>query len=225
MVKFKEGVRWVVIVSIISLVPQLSYSKITQKYKDSKLVIIKRGDTLWDLAGYYYQHPYLWPTFKKYNIFTDPHWIYPGEKLAISRERATQITALLEAKIKELKAEKEKDKNRIAELELEIKKLKGSADEMAAQMLGGDVLRNLVTHKEDEILQLKKEVSSSEEENDMLKSAILELQMKMVESQATINMQTQQIEELIRSRNIALNAGYFLGFAAISTILAGKVVK
>ncbi|MFH1563509.1 MAG: LysM peptidoglycan-binding domain-containing protein [Nitrospirota bacterium] len=212
-------------VSIIIASSGVSYSKITPKYKDSELVIIKKGDTLWDLSEYYYRHPYLWQRFKEYNIFTNPHWIYPGEKLAIGRQKATQITILLEEKIKELKTEKEKDKNRIAELELEIKKLKGSAEDMAAQMLGGDVLRNLVTHKEDEIMQLKKEVSSGEEENDMLKSAMLELQMKLVESQSTINMQTHQIEELTKTRNIALNAGYFLGFAAISTILAGKVVK
>ncbi|MDI6736387.1 MAG: LysM peptidoglycan-binding domain-containing protein [bacterium] len=212
-------------VSIIFVSPGVSYAKITPKYRDSKLVIIKKGDTLWDLAGYYYHHPYLWQEFKEYNIFTDPHWIYPGEKLAIDSKKATQISILLEKKVKELKAEKEKDEKRIDELELEIKRLKGSAENMAAQLLGEDVIRNLVTHKEDEIMQLKKEVTSSEEKNDMLKSAILELQMKMVESQATINMQTKQIEELTNTRNIALNAGYFLGFAAVSTILAGKVVK
>ncbi len=212
-------------ISILLTSPGISYSKITPRYKDSKLVIIKKGDTLWDLSEHYYRHPYLWPRFKEYNIFTDPHWIYPGEKLAISSQKVTQISILLEKKVKELKAEKEKDKKRINELELEIKRLKGSAENMAAQLLGEDVIRNLVTHKEDEIMQLKKEVASSEEENDMLKSAILELQMKMVESQATINMQIQQIEELTNARNIALNAGYFLGFAAISTILAGKMVK
>jgi hypothetical protein len=38
-------------------------------------------------------------------------------------------------------------------------------------------------------------------------------------------MQAQQIESLIKTKNIALNAGYFLGFAVISTILASKVVK
>ncbi len=219
MVKFKKlrvVISSILGVSIIIASPGVSYSKITQKYKDSQIVIIKKGDTLWDLAGYYYQHPYLWPQFKKYNLFTDPHWIYPGEKLAISTKRAKQICSLLEMKIKELQGEKEKDKSRISELELEIKKLRDSA---------GEMVKDLITQKENEMLKVQQQISSGEEENDMLKSAILELQIKLVESQSTINMQAQQIESLVKTKNVALNASYFVGFAVISTILAGKVVR
>ncbi|MEW6095555.1 MAG: LysM peptidoglycan-binding domain-containing protein [bacterium] len=232
MVKFKKlrvVVSSILGVSIVFASPGVSYSKITQKYKDSEIIIIKKGDTLWDLAGYYYQHPELWPQFKDYNIFTDPHWIYPGEKLAIGRKEAKKLCSLLELKIKELQEEKQRDKSKIEELELEIKRLKESAEEMGIQIRGTEHqrvgLRNLISQKENEILKLQQEISSGEEENDMLKSAILELQIKLVESQATINMQTQQIEELVKTKNIALNAGYFLGFAVISTLLANKVVK
>jgi hypothetical protein len=227
--KLRVAVSSILGVSIIFTSPGISYSKITPKYKDSELIIIKKGDTLWDLAAYYYNSPWLWPRFKKYNFFTDPHWIYPGEKLAIGRKKAKKICALLEQKIKELEKEKAKDAERIIKLREEIKRLKASAEEMAAKIMGTERaevgLRDLISQKENEILQLQQQIASGEEENDMLKSAILELQIKLVESQSTINMQAQQIESLIKTKNIALNAGYFLGFAVISTILASKVVK
>ncbi|MEW6607869.1 MAG: LysM peptidoglycan-binding domain-containing protein [bacterium] len=213
MVKIKRAVIWILVASMVSVTPGVSYSKITQKYKDSDLIIIKKGDTLWDLAGYYYRQPYLWPKFKQYNIFTDPHWIYPGEKLAIGREKASQLCAVLQAKINEMEKEKEKNQQKISELELEIKRLKDEG------------LVVLLQQKESELVKIQQQVSSKDEENEMLKSAILELQMKLVESQATINMQAQQIDQLIKVKNVALNAGYFLGFAVISTLLAGEVVK
>lgn len=203
-------------VSLIISSPGISYSKITPKYKDSELIVIKKGDTLWDLAGYYYKYPYRWPQFKKYNFFTDPHWIYPGEKLAIGKDKAKEIRAMLEGKIKKLEEEKLRDKNKINELELEIKKLRDSAGELAA---------HLIDQKESEISQLRQEISSGEEENIMLKSAMLELQIKLSESQMMISLQQQQIQEMVKIKNIALNTSYFVGFALISTILAGKVVR
>merc|ERR1712098_743897 len=50
---------------------------------NTKLVAVKEGDTLWDLAKEYLIDPALWKEFKKYNDFTDPNLIYPGEKLRI----------------------------------------------------------------------------------------------------------------------------------------------
>lgn len=214
--KLRGLISSILVVSIIFTSPGISYSKITQKYKDSEIIIIKKGDTLWDLAKRYYKSPYLWPKFKKYNIFTDPNWIYPGEKLAIGRKKAEKLCSTLRAKLKELQREKARDKARIKELELQIKKLKESALEN---------VKELILQKENEIAKLRQKISSQEEENDMLKSAILELQMKLVESQATIDMQAEEIEDLIKTNNIILNASYFLGFAVISTLLASKVVR
>ncbi|NIA23129.1 MAG: LysM peptidoglycan-binding domain-containing protein [Proteobacteria bacterium] len=42
---------------------------------------VKKGDTLWDIAGYYLNNPFLWPEVYELNKdkIENPHWIYPGQ--------------------------------------------------------------------------------------------------------------------------------------------------
>jgi hypothetical protein len=55
---------------------------------------VRRGDTLWDITGFYYGNPWEWPRVWSFNPeITNPHWIYPddavrlrGEGLAASAE-------------------------------------------------------------------------------------------------------------------------------------------
>ncbi len=46
---------------------------------------VKKGDTLWDIAGFYYQNPFLWPYIWRANLekIEDPHWIYPEQLFVI----------------------------------------------------------------------------------------------------------------------------------------------
>jgi len=46
---------------------------------------VKEGDTLWDIAGFYYQNSFLWPYIWRANLtnIADPHWIYPDQNFVI----------------------------------------------------------------------------------------------------------------------------------------------
>jgi len=47
--------------------------------------VVKKGDTLWDLAGHYLESPWVWPALYTINdsLIADPHWIFPGQRLLI----------------------------------------------------------------------------------------------------------------------------------------------
>lgn len=50
----------------------------------AKSYIVKRDDTMWDLAGSYLGDPFLWQEIWQVNRqIQDPHWIYPGDRLII----------------------------------------------------------------------------------------------------------------------------------------------
>ncbi len=47
---------------------------------------VRRGDTLWDLSGYYYGNSWNWPKVWSYNPqVSNPHWIYPGDQVRMKQ--------------------------------------------------------------------------------------------------------------------------------------------
>ena len=60
------------------------YQAPTSYPEGTAIHIIVEGDTLWDLAGRYFENPFLWPQLWDANRYVEnPHLIYPGDPLSI----------------------------------------------------------------------------------------------------------------------------------------------
>ncbi len=59
------------------------------------LITIVKGDTLWHLAIKHLDSARSWPEFKKYNTFTNPDRIYPGEMMRIPAEEVEEMIEVM----------------------------------------------------------------------------------------------------------------------------------
>lgn len=105
------------------------------------LIEIVKGDTLWDLCQEHLKDPLQWRELSKYNDFTNPHLIYPGEKLRIPLSMAKEALTITEDELATQQAELEKLRTELAEseatrdkLEAEISGLNENMSKLKAQL-------------------------------------------------------------------------------------------
>ena len=108
---------------------------------DTILITVEKGDTLWDLCQEHLKDPLRWRELSKYNDFTNPHLIYPGEQLRIPLSMAKDAVEIAEGELQQQREELEKLKTELSEseatrdkLEAEIKALNANSLKLEAQL-------------------------------------------------------------------------------------------
>lgn len=91
--------------------------------EDTKLITIEKGDTLWDLCKKHLEDPLKWRELSKYNDFTNPNLIYPGEKLRIPLAMAKEVEKDAQEDLEKQHEELEKLRTELAESEAKREQL------------------------------------------------------------------------------------------------------
>src|SRR5678815_2848500 len=81
--------------------PAPTFTNSTPLAADEVEHVVKKGDTLWDIAKEYLKDPFKWPEVFRRNsdIVENPHWIYPGENIRIPRgEVKPEVLARIDTK-------------------------------------------------------------------------------------------------------------------------------
>ena len=97
--------------------------------EDTVLITIEKGDTLWDLCQAHLKDPLRWRELSKYNDFTDPHLIYPGEKLRIPISMIPDI-------IEEAGKKVEIDRDELEKLRAELEESEATREKLTGQIKG-----------------------------------------------------------------------------------------
>src|SRR5690606_17667961 len=112
-----QGLRTGVAVALLTVATYAAAQGVRGDHPDT--YVVKRGDTLWDIAGKFLQRPWLWPEIWQANPqINNPHLIYPGDVISLAylnrvavdpgpREEAQPIDAIplsdVEAFLKDLR--------------------------------------------------------------------------------------------------------------------------
>src|SRR3546814_13528190 len=77
--RLSQGLRTGFAVALLMVAGYAMAQGVRGDHPDTYVVV--RGDTLWDIAGKFLQHPWLWPEIWQANPpIANPHLIYPGDR-------------------------------------------------------------------------------------------------------------------------------------------------
>jgi hypothetical protein len=85
-----RGLRTLLAVALLTVATYAAAVEMRSDHPDS--YVVKRGDTLWDIAGRFLQRPWLWPEIWQANPqIKNPHLIYPGDVLSLAYMDRVQV--------------------------------------------------------------------------------------------------------------------------------------
>lgn len=78
-----RGLRTVLAAALLTVATYAAATQLRTDHPDA--YVVKRGDTLWDIAGRFLQRPWLWPEIWQANPqIKNPHLIYPGDIISLA---------------------------------------------------------------------------------------------------------------------------------------------
>src|SRR3546814_15590723 len=81
--RLSQGLRTGFAVALLMVAGYAMAQGVRGDHPDTYVVV--RGDTLWDIAGKFLQHPWLWPEIWQANPqIANPHLIYPGNVISLA---------------------------------------------------------------------------------------------------------------------------------------------
>lgn len=165
--------------------------------RDYKIITIVKGDTLWQLSKKYYNNPHKWINFRSYNDFTDPHWIYPGEKLIISFVEVERVVKFLKEQRDGIEKQKNNEEEQLKQILLKQQELeKRLKDEKEKKLLDENQQKDMKTLQAEieglklsntlqasdhnqKIKELSEQINSMKQEEELLRLSITELERRL----------------------------------------------
>lgn len=138
---------------------------------DTMLITIVKGDTLWDLCQQHLKDPLRWRELSKYNDFTNPHLIYPGEQLRIPVAMAKEVVETVEQEVVVQQEELERLRVELAESEATRDKLMAEINELNQNMSG---LQEKLKALEDSLKSQEKLMDAVNQSSDAVSSSVKE---------------------------------------------------
>jgi hypothetical protein len=81
--RLSQGLRTTCVVAMLTVASYAAAQTLRGDHPDT--YVVKRGDTLWDIAGRFLQRPWLWPEIWQANPqISNPHLIYPGDVISLA---------------------------------------------------------------------------------------------------------------------------------------------
>lgn len=120
---------------------------------DTMLITIEKGDTLWHICQEHLKDPLRWRELSKYNDFTNPHLIYPGEELRIP---VAMVKEIVQAEEEDVVMQQEE----LEQLRAELAESEATRDKLMAEIEG---LNENMAELKDELMALEEGLKSQEE--------------------------------------------------------------